>query len=111
MYRLVTWFHRIGNNISKEGLTPDLESIKQAGLQDIHLCNKSGQPYPKAEQVTILLPKWEDIIRHVADECMILGLKFNMQNCPGWSMTGGPWVPVVEAHRIGFIPSKTVEFD
>jgi len=39
------------------------------------------------------------MIRHAADESKRLGLKFTMQNCPGWSMTGGPWVPAEEAQR------------
>lgn len=98
-YRPETWFHFMGNNISKEGITLDLEAIKEAGLQGIHLFNKSGRPYPDVNQIKILSPEWEDMIRHAADECERLGLKFTMQNCPGWSMTGGPWVPVEEAQR------------
>ncbi|MFD2727617.1 glycosyl hydrolase [Hyunsoonleella rubra] len=98
-YRPETWFHLNGNNISKEGLTLDLEAIKQAGLQGIHLFNKAGRLYPNVEPIKILSPEWEDMIRHTADECKRLGLKFTMQNCPGWSMTGGPWVPVEEAQR------------
>jgi hypothetical protein len=98
-YHPETWFHLNGNNITKVGLTLDLEAIKQAGLQGIHLFNKSGQPYPNVEQIKILSPEWEDMIRHAADECKRLGLKFTMQNCPGWSMTGGPWVPAAEAQR------------
>jgi hypothetical protein len=98
-YRPETWFHLNGNNISKEGLTLDLEAIKSAGLQGIHLFNKSGKLYPNVDPIKILSPEWEDMIRHAADECKRLGLKFTMQNCPGWSMTGGPWVPVEEAQR------------
>ena len=94
-----TWFHLNGNNISKEGLTLDLEAIKDAGLQGIHLFNKAGRPYPNVKPIKILSPEWEDMIRHAADESKRLGLKFTMQNCPGWSMTGGPWVPVEEAQR------------
>ena len=98
-YRPETWFHLNGNNISKEGLTLDLEAIKEAGLQGIHLFNKSGRPYPNVKPIKILSSEWEDMIRHAADECKRLGLKFTMQNCPGWSMTGGPWVPAEEAQR------------
>ena len=98
-YRPETWFHLNGNNISKEGLTLDLEAIKAAGLQGIHLFNKAGRPFPNVKPIEILSPEWEDMIRHAADECKRLGLKFTMQNCPGWSMTGGPWVPVEEAQR------------
>ena len=98
-YHPETWFHLNGNNISKEGLTLDLEAIKEAGLQGIHLFNKAGRLYPNVEPIKILSPEWEDMIRHAADECKRLGLKFTMQNCPGWSMTGGPWVPAEEAQR------------
>ena len=94
-----TWFHLNGNNISKEGLTLDLEAIKEAGIQGIHLFNKSGSLYPNVKPIKILSPEWDDMIRHTADECRRLGLKFTMQNCPGWSMTGGPWVAVEEAQR------------
>ncbi|WP_298551417.1 glycosyl hydrolase [uncultured Algibacter sp.] len=98
-FRPETWFHINGNNISKEGLTLDLEAIKEAGLQGIHLFNKSGRPFPNVKPIKILSHEWEDMIRHAADECRRLSLKFTMQNCPGWSMTGGPWVPVEEAQR------------
>jgi len=98
-YHPETWFHLNGNNISKQGLTLDLEAIKEAGLQGIHLFNKAGRPYPNVKPIKILSPEWEDMIRHAADECKRLGLKFTMQNCPGWSMTGGPWVPAEEAQR------------
>lgn len=98
-YHPETWFHFNGNNISKEGITLDLEAIKYAGIQGIHLFSKNGRPYPGVEQIKILSPEWEEMVRHTADECKRLGLKFTMQNCPGWSMTGGPWVPVEEAQR------------
>jgi hypothetical protein len=46
-----TWFHLNGNNISKEGLTLDLEAIKEAGIQGIHLFNKSGSLYPNVKPI------------------------------------------------------------
>ena len=98
-YHPETWFHLNGNNISKEGLKLDLQAIKDAGLQGIHLFNKAGRAFPKVKPIKILSPEWEEMIRFAADECKRLGLKFTMQNCPGWSMTGGPWVPANEAQR------------
>lgn len=98
-YHPETWFHLNGNNISKEGLKLDLQSIKNAGLQGVHLFNKAGRAFPNVKPIKILSPEWEDMIRFAADECQRLGLKFTMQNCPGWSMTGGPWVPANEAQR------------
>ncbi|WP_299059560.1 glycosyl hydrolase [uncultured Polaribacter sp.] len=98
-YHPETWFHLNGNNISKEGLKLDLQAIKDAGLQGIHLFNKAGRAFPNVKPIKILSPEWEDMIRFASEECKRLGLKFTMQNCPGWSMTGGPWVPVEEAQR------------
>lgn len=110
-----TWFHFNGNNITKEGITLDLQAIKDAKLQGIHLFSKNGRPYPGIEQIKVLSPEWEEMVRHAADECQRLDLKFTMQNCPGWSMTGGPWVPVEEAQReivestYRFTGSQTIE--
>ncbi len=94
-----TWFHINGNNITREGLTKDLEAISYAGIQGIQLFNKSGAEYPGVPQVQILSSEWRDMIGHVANECERLGLRFALQNCPGWAMSGGPWVPIEEAQR------------
>ena len=32
-----TWFHFIGGNVAKPGITADLEAIKGAGISGIHL--------------------------------------------------------------------------
>ena len=94
-----TWFHLNGKNISKAGLTADLEAISASGMQGIQLFNKKGPAYPDMPQVAILTPEWEQMIGHVADETDRLGLNLSFQNCPGWSMAGGPWVPAEEAQR------------
>jgi hypothetical protein len=98
-YRPETWFHLIGNNITREGLTRDLEALKHSGIRGIQLFNKNGPVYPGVPQVKILTPEWRELIRHAADECQRLGLTFTLQNCPGWSLAGGPWVPAEEAQR------------
>jgi len=98
-----TWFHIIGGNASKAGLTADLEALRDAGFGGIQLFH--GQ-YGKAEawdgvaeQIPCLSAKWDDLVTHAADECARLGLTFKMQNCPGWSMSGGPWIAPSNAMR------------
>lgn len=91
-----TWFHLIGGNVSYEGLTADLEAIKAAGIGGIHLFHGQmgeAKAWPGvSEQIPCLSEKWNDMISHVASECRRLGLAFKMQNCPGWSMSGGFWI-------------------
>ena len=50
-YHPETWFHLNGNNISKEGLKLDLQAIKDAGLQGIHLFNKAGRAFPNVKPI------------------------------------------------------------
>ena len=102
-HRPETWFHLIGGNVSKEGLTADLEAIKDAGIGGIQLFHgKMGEAraWPGvSEQIPCLSEKWDDMIAHVGNECARLGLTFKMQNCPGWSMSGGPWITPENAMR------------
>ncbi len=98
-YRPDTWFHVIGYNMSKEGLTKDLEAIQAAGLGGIQLFCRGGGTFPNVKPVVPLSPEWFSLMGHAARECDRLGLSFTLQNCGGWAMTGGPWVPIEEAQR------------
>ena len=102
-YRPETWFHFINGNVSKPGITADLEAIASAGISAVtffHGGNIGIEPWPGTdEQIPCLSPKWEEHVRFVADEAKRLGLGFKMQNCPGWSMAGGPWIGLDNAMR------------
>lgn len=96
-----TWFHLIGGNVAKPGLTADLEAVAGAGLSGIQLFHgQFGGPWPGVTpQIACLSPSWDDMITHTANECRRLGLSFTMQNCPGWAMSGGPWIKPENAMR------------
>lgn len=89
-----TWFHLIGGNVAKAGLDADLDAVKSAGIGGIQLFHgQFGGPWPGVSpQIPCLSADWDDLIRYAADGCERRGLVFKMQNCPGWSMSGGPWI-------------------
>ncbi|SCD21024.1 Hypothetical protein PSM36_2219 [Proteiniphilum saccharofermentans] len=89
-----TWFHFIGGNVSKEGITADLEAIAAAGISGIQLFHgQFGGEWPGVSpQIKALSESWDELIVWTAEECKRLGLNFTMQNCPGWSYAGGPWI-------------------
>jgi predicted alpha-1,6-mannanase (GH76 family) len=101
VYHPETWFHFIGGNVSKAGITADLEAIAKAGISGIQLFHgQTGGPWPGVEpQIACLSPMWDDAVKHAAGECRRLGLRFTMQNCPGWAMSGGPWIEPSNAMR------------
>ncbi|MGE5612198.1 MAG: glycosyl hydrolase [Bacillota bacterium] len=96
-----TWFHFIGGNVAKPGITADLEAIAGAGVEGVQLFHgQFGGPWPGVEpQIKCLSERWDGAVRHVAEECRRLGLRFTMQNCPGWAMAGGPWITPDRAMR------------
>lgn len=97
-----TWFHYVDGNVDKDGITKDLEAIAGAGISGIQLFHGGnfGGDWPGVkDHIYCLSEKWEDLVRHTALEARRLGLRFTMQNCPGWAMSGGPWIKPEDAMR------------
>lgn len=96
-----TWFHYIGGNVSHEGITADLEAIASAGISGVQLFHGQfgGQWPTTTSDIQCLSENWDAAVRHTAEESKRLGLRFSMQNCPGWAMSGGPWIKPENAMR------------
>ncbi len=90
--RPLTWMHVMGGNMSKVGMTKDLEAIADAGIGGIILFNVTHR-IPNGP-VDFNSPEYIEITEHAAAECERLGLSFGIHNCDGWTSSGGPWVPV-----------------
>ena len=105
-----TWFHFIGGNVSYEGITADLEAIAQAGISGVHFFHgQQGGKWPATgEDIECMSEKWEDAVKFVAEESKRLGLRFTVQNCPGWAMSGGPWIKPENAMRVLVSSSQVV---
>ena len=101
VFRPETWFHFIGGNVATNGITADLTAIAEAGLSGVQFFHgQFGGPWPGVEpQIACLSGPWDGAVRHTAEECRRLGLRFTMQNCPGWAMSGGPWIKPENAMR------------
>lgn len=88
--RPLTWWHWLDGNITREGITADLESIQRAGLGGAYLFNCSvGMPQGP---VRFLQPDWLAAMDHTLRESSRLGLQFGVHNCDGFSTSGGPWI-------------------
>lgn len=83
------WFWMNGN-VTKEGITLDLEAMKRAGISGVFNFD-SGMSIPKGP-VEYLSPEWLDLKAHAINEAYRLGIEFTLHNCPGWSSSGGPWI-------------------
>jgi len=85
-----TWWHWMNGNITKEGITADLESMRRLGIRGVEIFNVSeGIPDGSAPYMS---PQWLDLFRFAAAEADRLGMEVCFHNCAGWSSSGGPWV-------------------
>ncbi|MBD0367763.1 MAG: glycosyl hydrolase family 43, partial [Flavisolibacter sp.] len=88
-YPQAYWFWMNGN-ITKEGITLDLEAMKRAGISGVFNFD-AGTGIPKGP-VEYLSEEWLQLKKHAIREAERLGLEFTMHNCPGFSSSGGPWI-------------------
>ena len=99
------WYCWLGGNVAKPGITREMEEIAKAGVSGIHMmhCEIKGDTVPWTNicpvQVHCMDANWNDAMSFLGDECRRVGLKLTVQNCPGWSQSGGPWVPIEHAQR------------
>jgi hypothetical protein len=84
-----TWWHWMNGNITKEGITADLEAMADAGLGGAQIFNVSLDI--PAGAVRFNSPEWINMVTHAASEAKRLGLALGMNNAAGWSNSGGPW--------------------
>ncbi|TWT97671.1 hypothetical protein Pla108_18230 [Botrimarina colliarenosi] len=89
----VFWYWLKGR-VSAEGITADLEAMREAGLGGAYLMPIQGPDDPPAFEppATQLSPRFWRMVRHAAREADRLGLRLGMHLCDGFATAGGPWV-------------------
>jgi len=80
----------LNGNVTSNGITADLEAMRQAGIGGLLLMDVD-QGTPKGP-FAFATPEWRDLFKHLCAEAHRLGLEVNMNNDPGWCGSGGPWV-------------------
>lgn len=84
-----TWWHWMNGNVTKEGITADLEAMARAGVGGAQIFNAHcGIP---EGPVDFNSPEWLALTKHAAAEARRLGVELCIHNCAGWSSSGGPW--------------------
>ncbi|KAA2239846.1 glycoside hydrolase [Chitinophaga agrisoli] len=95
-----TWWHWTQSNISKEGITKDLEWMKRAGIAGMQLSDVASGGGQDMDKKTLFgSPEWLDAVQYAAAEAKRLGLEMTMFTSAGWSLTGGPWVKPEQAMK------------
>jgi hypothetical protein len=94
------WWHWMNGNISKEGIRLDLEWMHRVGLGGVQVFDAAlNTPQVVDRRLVYMTPEWKDAFRYATTLASSLGLELGIASSPGWSETGGPWVPPAEGMK------------
>ncbi|MES2922773.1 MAG: glycosyl hydrolase [Verrucomicrobiota bacterium] len=90
----------MGSNITREGITRDLEALRDAGFGGASMFSLAdvtapwGGPIRKGPtpEIIAFTDPWWLLVKHAALEAKRLGLDFGIHNCPGYESSGGNWI-------------------
>src|SRR5437667_3037637 len=85
----VYWFW-LNGNVTREGITADLESLHRVGIGGAILLD-IVQDIPSGP-VRFGSSEWRELFRHTVAEAGRLGLQITLHNAAGWTGSGGPWI-------------------
>ncbi|MGC8641715.1 MAG: glycosyl hydrolase [Isosphaeraceae bacterium] len=101
----------MGCNLSKSGITRDLEALKDAGFGRTTMFSLADVTTPWAgeignsptPEIISWTEPWWKLVRHAAEESRRLGMDFGMFNGPSYESSGGPWVtPELSMQQVCF---------
>ncbi len=92
------YWYWISDNLSKGGITRDLEAMARVGIGEALIGNVVDPDTPMGN-VPLLSEEWFDCMAHAVAEARRVGVKIGVFNGPGWSQSGGPWVAPAQSMR------------
>jgi len=94
------WWHWMNGNITKEGIKLDLEWMQRIGIGGFQNFDATlATPQIVDKRLAYMTPEWKDAFRYAVTLADQLGLEMAIAGSPGWSETGGPWVPPEQAMK------------
>jgi hypothetical protein len=94
------WWHWMNGNITKEGIKLDLEWMHRSGIAGFQNFDAAlDTPQVVEKRLAYMTPEWKDAFKYATTLADSLGMEEAIAGSPGWSETGGPWVPPSEGMK------------
>jgi hypothetical protein len=94
------WWHWLNGNITKEGIRRDIEWMARSGLGGLQNFDAAMMtPQVVTKRLAYMDPEWQEAFRFAAQLAEQNRLEFGIAASPGWSETGGPWVPAQDGMK------------
>ena len=98
--RPLVWWHWMNGNITREGIKLDLEWMHRVGLggfQNFDVVHDT--PQVVQNRLAYMTPEWKDAFKYAIALGDQFGMEMGVAGSPGWSESGGPWVPASQGMK------------
>src|SRR3954467_15915393 len=94
------WWHWMNGNISKDGIRKDLLWMYRSGIGGFQNFDAAlGTPQIVDKRLVYMTPEWKDAFQFTTRLADSLKLEMAIAGSPGWSESGGPWVPAKDGMK------------
>ena len=94
------WWHWMNGNITKDGIAKDLLWMNRIGIGGFMNFDASlGTPQIVKKRLTYMTSDWKDAFQFTTKLADSLHLEMAIAGSPGWSESGGPWVPPMDGMK------------
>ncbi|VGO19356.1 glycosyl hydrolase [Pontiella sulfatireligans] len=98
------WWHWIYGNITREGITSDLELMQRLGIGGVTqfhnaFLKDTRRPDSPRGPVRFMSDEYRELVNYSLKECERLGMTMGLQICDGFATAGGPWVTPEQGMR------------
>jgi alpha-L-rhamnosidase/Glycosyl hydrolases family 2, sugar binding domain len=94
------WWHWMNGNIAPEGIKLDLDWMHSVGLGGVTIFEGAiATPQVVPHRLIYMTPEWKQAFSYAVTTAKSLGMEVAIASSPGWSETGGPWVPAPQGMK------------
>ncbi|MCC6723344.1 MAG: glycoside hydrolase, partial [Saprospiraceae bacterium] len=94
------WHHWMNGNITKSGIQKDLDWMQRTGIGGFQNFDANlFTPQVVDKKLVFMTPEWKDAFKLMTTLADQKGLEMAIAGSPGWSVTGGPWVPAEDGMK------------
>ncbi len=109
------YWHWMYGNVTREGITKDLELMKKLGMGEVTqfhnawVIDDGRRPPTLRGPVRFMSNEYRELFLHAVKECDRLGMKIGAQICDGFSQAGGPWITPEKGMRLMQVAVSTAD--
>ncbi len=94
------WWHWMNGNIAAEGIKLDLDWMHSVGLGGVTMFEGAiSTPQVVPRRLIYMTPEWKKAFDYAVTTARGYDMEVAIASSPGWSETGGPWVPAAQGMK------------